>query len=152
MIQLTNNPIDTAALLEAARHPAAGAIVLFLGTTREITGDRQTVALSYEAYQEMAERRLAELEAEARRRWPVIECSIVHRLGVVPPTEASVAIVVSTPHRADAFNAGQWLIDSLKADVPIWKREQWADGTTEWVHPGIEREGETSRQGDKEIA
>lgn len=137
MIQLTNHPIDTAALLEAARHPAAGAIVLFLGTTREITGDRQTVALIYEAYQEMAERRLAELEAEARRRWPVIECRIAHRLGVVPPTEASVAIVVSTPHRADAFNAGQWLIDSLKADVPIWKREQWADGTTEWVHPGV---------------
>ena len=86
----------------------------------------------------MAERRLAELESEARRRWPVIECIIVHRLGTVPPTESSVAIAVSTPHRADAFAAGQWLIDSLKADVPIWKREQWADGTTEWVHPGID--------------
>jgi len=137
MIQLTTDPIDTAALVDAARHPAAGAVVLFLGTTREITAGRQTVALSYEAYQLMAERRLAELEAEARRRWPVLECSIVHRLGVVPPTESSVAIVVSTPHRADAFAAGQWLIDSLKADVPIWKREQWADGATEWVHPGM---------------
>jgi molybdopterin synthase catalytic subunit len=140
MISLTNQSIDTAELISRARHAEAGAVVLFLGTTRELTAGRQTVALSYEAYGEMAERRLAELEAEARRRWPVIECNIVHRLGTVPPTEASVAIAVSTPHRADAFAAGQWLIDSLKADVPIWKREQWADGTSEWVHPGVTSE------------
>lgn len=138
MIHLTDHPIDTAALVDRARHPEAGAIVLFLGTTREITAGRQTVALSYEAYPEMAERRLAELESEARRRWPVLECIITHRLGEVPPGESSVAIAVSTPHRADAFAAGQWLIDSLKADVPIWKREQWADGAAEWVHPGID--------------
>lgn len=137
MIQLTDDPIDTQTLLNRVRHPKAGAVVLFLGTTRKLTGGRQTVALDYEAYREMAERQLAELEAEARRRWPVIECSITHRLGRVPPTEASVAIAVSTPHRSDAFAAGQWLIDSLKHDVPIWKREQWADGTQEWVHPGI---------------
>lgn len=137
MIDLTDDPIDTAALLNRARHPEAGAIVLFLGTTRELTAGRKTVALSYETYREMAERRLAELEAEARRRWPVLECFITHRLGQVPATEASVAIVVSTPHRADAFAAGQWLIDELKKDVPIWKREQWADGTAEWVHPGL---------------
>ncbi len=150
MIELTDAPIDTAALLDRARHAEAGAIVLFLGTTREFTAGRQTVVLSYEAYREMAERRLAELEAEARRRWPVLECSITHRLGLVPPTEASVAIVISTPHRADAFAAGQWLIDSLKKDVPIWKREQWADGGTEWVHPGVAEDKETRRQGDKE--
>jgi molybdopterin synthase catalytic subunit len=137
MIELTENEIDTAALADRARHPEAGAIVLFLGTTRELTAGKQTVALSYEAYREMAERRLADLEDEARRRWPVVECVIVHRLGTVPPTESSVAIAVSTPHRADAFAAGQWLIDSLKAEVPIWKREQWADGTSEWVHPGL---------------
>jgi molybdopterin synthase catalytic subunit len=146
MIQLTDQPIDTAALVDGARHPQAGAVVLFLGTTRELTGDRQTVALEYEAYREMAERQLAELESEARRRWPVIECTIVHRLGRVPPSEASVAIAVSTPHRADAFAAGQWLIDSLKRDVPIWKREEWADGTTEWVHPGINKEDERGRK------
>jgi molybdopterin synthase catalytic subunit len=137
MIELTDKQIDTAVLADRARHPEAGAIVLFLGTTRELTAGKQTVALSYEAYREMAERRLAELEAEARQRWPVVECVIVHRLGTVPPTESSVAIAVSTPHRADAFAAGQWLIDSLKANVPIWKREQWADGTSEWVHPGL---------------
>jgi molybdopterin synthase catalytic subunit len=162
MIQLTDQPIDTAALVDRVRHPEAGAVVLFLGTTRELTAPRhpddpdagcprQTVALDYEAYREMAERQLADLESEARRRWPVIECTIGHRLGRVPPTEASVAIAVSTPHRHEAFAAGEWLIDSLKRDVPIWKREQWADGTTEWVHPGIAKEGETRRQGGKEI-
>jgi molybdopterin synthase catalytic subunit len=137
MIQLTTHPINTAALVDAAHHPNAGAVVLFLGTTRELTAGRRTVALDYEAYREMAERRLAELESEARRRWPVIECTIVHRLGRVPVAEASVAIAVSTPHRADAFAAGQWLIDTLKQDVPIWKREQWSDGATDWVHPGM---------------
>ncbi len=138
MICLTFDPIDTAPLLDRARDPAAGAVVLFLGTTREFTAGRQTVALDYEAYREMAELKLAELEAEARRRWPLVECCIVHRLGRVPLAEASVAIVVSTPHRRDAFAAGEWLIDTLKQDVPIWKREEWSDGTTEWVHPGVE--------------
>jgi molybdopterin synthase catalytic subunit len=150
MIELTNDTIDTSAVVNRVRHPEAGAVVLFLGTTRELTAGRQTVALEYEAYREMAERQLAELEAEARRRWPVIECNIVHRLGRVPPTEASVAIAVSTPHRRDAFEAGQWLIDSLKHDVPIWKREQWADGSQEWVHPGMKQEGETGRVGEGE--
>ena len=151
MIELTDSPIDTQNILDRLRHPNAGAVVLFLGTTREITGDRQTVALDYEAYAEMAERQLAKLEAEARSRWTVIECMIVHRLGRVPPAEASVAIAVSTPNRADAFAAGQWLIDALKRDVPIWKREQWSDGITEWVHPGLDRDTQTRRQEDKEL-
>jgi len=135
MVELTREPIDTAALLARATKPEAGAVVLFLGTTREMTDGRRTMSLDYEAYDEMAERKLAELEAEARRRWPLVECSIVHRLGRVLLAEASVAIVVSTPHRADAFAAGQWLIDTLKRDVPIWKQEHSADGTSEWIHP-----------------
>jgi molybdopterin synthase catalytic subunit len=135
MIQITTMPIDTAELLNRARSPDAGAVVLFLGTTRELTSGRRTTTLDYEAYNPMAERKLAELEAEARRHWPLVECSIVHRVGRVPLADVSVAIVVSTPHRAAAFAAGQWLIDSLKRDVPIWKCEHWADGTCEWVHP-----------------
>jgi molybdopterin synthase catalytic subunit len=135
MIQITTEPIDAATLVDEARSPAAGAVVLFLGTTRELTGGRRTVTLEYEAYGPMAERKLAELEAEARRRWPLVECLIVHRVGPVPLSEASVAIVVSTPHRSDAFAAGQWLINTLKQDVPIWKHEQWADGTEGWIHP-----------------
>ena len=90
-------------------------------------------SLDYECYPEMAERKLAELEAEARRRWPILHCAIVHRLGHLEVCEASVAVAVSTAHRQAAFEAGKWLIDTLKEVVPIWKKENWADGTTEWA-------------------
>ncbi len=135
MIALTTERIDASAVLTAVQSPSAGAVVLFLGTTREVTGNRRTQALDYECYPEMAERKLAELEAEARTRWPILHCAIAHRLGRVDIGEASVAVAVSSAHRQPAFEAGQWLIDTLKQVVPIWKCEHWADGTTEWVHP-----------------
>ena len=138
MIDLTNHPINSAPLLDRVQSTAAGAVVLFLGTTREMTDGRQTASLDYECYPEMASRQLAELEAEARRRWPIVECYIVHRLGHLELGEASVAIAVSTPHRDDAFAAGRWLIDTIKQQVPIWKRENWSDGQTQWVHPNAE--------------
>lgn len=136
MIQLTHQPIDTTAVLADVTSSRAGAVVLFVGTTREMTGGRRTESLDYECYPEMAERKLVELEAEARRQWPLVECAIVHRLGHVELGEASIAIAVSSPHRDAAFAAGKWLIDTIKQVVPIWKRENWADGATEWVHPG----------------
>ncbi len=135
MIALTTDVIDTSDVLRRVESPLAGAVVLFLGTTRELTNGRRTASLDYEAFGEMAEAKLAELEAEARRRWPIVECAIVHRLGHLELGEASVAVAVSTPHRRDAFESGQWLIDRLKEVVPIWKKENWADGTSQWVHP-----------------
>lgn len=135
MIKLTENPIDATALLQTAQQPEAGAVVLFLGITRQFTQGRETTSLSYEAYREMAVKELERLEQQARDRWPLVDCSIVHRLGEVPLAEASVAIAVSSPHRGDAFEAGRWLIDTLKETVPIWKQERWADGDAEWVHP-----------------
>ncbi len=135
MIQLTTEPIDTERLLELVQNPEAGAVVLFLGTTRQFTANRETMELHYEAYREMAESELAKSDAEARRRWSLIECAIVHRLGIVPLGEASVAIAVSSAHRDAAFEAGRWLIDTLKESAPIWKQERWADGAVEWVHP-----------------
>ena len=135
MIQLTTDPIDAAGLLDRAQQPEAGAVVLFLGITRQFTAGRQTVELVYEAYHTMAEKELAKLEAEARRRWPLVECAIVHRLGEVPLSEASVAVAASSPHRGDAFDAARWLIDTLKESVPIWKQERWADGAARWIHP-----------------
>lgn len=138
MPHLTHEPIDVAGILESVQSPAAGAVLLFLGTTREMTDGRRTVSLDYEAYPEMAEARLAELLDAACRRWQLTGCRIVHRLGHVPLAEASVAIAVSSPHRAAAFEAGQWLIDEIKREVPLWKKENWADGTSEWVHPGID--------------
>jgi molybdopterin synthase catalytic subunit len=137
MIALTNRAIDVANILASVASNDAGAVVLFLGTTREFTQARRTVSLDYECYPEMAEKKLAELEAEARHRWPLTACSVVHRLGHLELGEASIAIAVASPHRQDAFAAGQWLIDTIKQVVPIWKRENWADGTSEWVHPGI---------------
>ncbi len=136
MIQLTENPIETAQLVDQARSCEAGAVVAFFGVTRQFTSGRETALLQYDAYREMAELELRKLESEACERWPLVSCQIVHRLGAVPLGEVSVAIVVSSPHRRDAFAAGEWLIDTLKERVPIWKKECWADGKSEWVHPG----------------
>jgi molybdopterin synthase catalytic subunit len=136
MVELTDQPIDSAALLSQVASPEAGAAVLFLGVTREVTGDRLTESLDYECYPEMAIKKLEELAAEAGRRWSLVGCAVVHRLGHLEIGEASVAIAVSAPHRRDAFEAGEWLIDTIKEVVPIWKRENWVDGTSEWVHPG----------------
>lgn len=138
MIQLTYETIDYAALTESVRSNAAGAVVLFLGTVREMTNGRQTTALDYEAFPEMARAKFEELIAGARDKWPIVNAAIVHRLGRLELGDVSVAVAVSTPHRQQAFEAGKFLIDRLKEIVPIWKKENWADGTTEWVHPGVE--------------
>lgn len=138
MIDLVTSPIDNAAVLAHVSSPEAGAVVLFLGTTRQFTGERETVSLDYECYADMARAKLAELELEARQKWPILECAIVHRVGHLEIGEASVAVAVSTAHRKPAFEAGQWLIDTLKEVVPIWKQENWSDGTSQWVHPGLE--------------
>jgi len=148
MIQLTRDPIDSQALLDRVTTPAAGAVVLFLGTVREFTAGRQTTALDYEGYPEMAEKKLAELEAEARGRWTLVEVALVHRLGRLQLAETSVAVAVSSPHRDAAFEAGRWLIDTLKQVVPIWKQENWADGTTAWVHPGMQNSELGSRNSE----
>ena len=137
MIQITTETIDHAALTERVRSNLAGAVCTFLGTVREMTGDRRTASLDYEAYPEMAEKKLAELEAEARRRWPIQEAALVHRVGPLALGEISVVVAVSCPHRNQAFEACRWLIDTIKEVVPIWKKEVWADGTQEWVHPGM---------------
>jgi molybdopterin synthase catalytic subunit len=145
MIEITSSPIDHAALTERVRANHAGAVCTFLGTVRDLTGDRKTLALRYEAYPEMALKKLAELETEARARWPIIELALVHRIGDLGPGEVSVVVAVSTPHRHQAFDACRWLIDTLKEVVPIWKRETWDDGKEEWVHPGLgnQRAGES---------
>src|ERR671915_643872 len=99
MVEITESPIDYAALTERVRSPRAGAVCTFLGTVRELTGDRRTAALDYEAYPEMAERKLLALEQEARRRWPVIDLALVHRVGRLDLGELSVVVAVSCPHR-----------------------------------------------------
>lgn len=136
MILLTRDPIDHYTLTESVRRPHCGGVVLFLGTVRDLTGEQITVALDYESYPEMAQKKLEQIEAETRARWPIGELALVHRLGHLQVGDVSVAVAVSCPHRAEAFEACRYAIDRLKEIVPIWKKENWADGRTEWVHPG----------------
>lgn len=134
-IQLVDNPIDTGAVLQSVSSVAAGANVLFLGTTRQFTQGQETLRLDYDGYREMAVVQLEKLADEAAQQWPIIACCIVHRLGTVELGEASVAVAVSTAHRADSFESAAWMLNQLKQRVPIWKREHYAGGVTEWQHP-----------------
>ena len=123
MTRLTCDPIDFTALTDAVRSSHAGAVVLFLGTVRDLTGDHHTAFLDYDAYPPMAEKKLAEIAADVRSRWPVCELVIEHRVGKLAVGEVSVAVAVSCPHRAEAFEAGKYAIDAVKASVPIWKKD-----------------------------
>jgi molybdopterin synthase catalytic subunit len=148
MIKLTFDEIDYHSLTESVRSDQSGAVVLFLGTVREMTHGRQTVALDYEAYPEMAEAKMAELVQNAREKWPIDKVGVVHRLGHLELGDISVAVAVSCPHRNQAFEAGRFLIDELKLVVPIWKKENWADGSTEWVHPGFQSSDTKNQKAD----
>lgn len=138
MIVLTREPIDYHALTESVRHNSCGAVVTFLGSVRDLTGEEVTIALDYEAHGPMAEKKMTEIAEDTRERWPVFDIAMVHRLGRLEVGEISVAVAVSCPHRAQAFEACRHAIDRLKELVPIWKKENWADGRTEWVHPNAE--------------
>lgn len=138
MIEITEQAIDYEAVTESVRSNLAGAVCLFLGTVRELTGDRRTASLEYEAYSGMARKKLQELAQQARERWPLVGVSVVHRVGQLELGEVSVAVAVSSPHRNASFEACSWLMDTIKQAVPIWKKERWSDGTEEWVHPGLD--------------
>jgi molybdopterin synthase catalytic subunit len=126
MVQLVREPIDLAVLQAAA--PADGALCLFVGVVRNENGGRPVLRLEYEAYEEMALRLMEEIAAETRRRWPGTEVRIIHRLGRLAIGEASVAVAAVSAHRGEAFAACRHAIDTLKATVPIWKKEFYADG------------------------
>jgi len=130
VIRLTREPLDLPALLGAEAHD--GAVCLFVGVVRDHNDGRRVRYLEYEAYEEMALPLLAEIEADLRRRWPVSEVRLEHRLGRLEIGEASVAVAVSSPHRAEAFAACRHAIDTLKQRVPIWKKEFYADGSA-WI-------------------
>jgi len=134
MLRITRDPIDLAALQTVSG--ADGALALFVGVVRDNNDGRRVRHLEYEAYEEMALEVFAAIEKEARRRWPVSDVRIVHRLGRLEIGEASVAVAVASPHRAEAFAACRYAIDTLKHDAPIWKKEFFEGGAV-WVEaPG----------------
>jgi molybdopterin synthase catalytic subunit len=132
MIRLTDAPIDPAPLMETVRSPKAGAIATFDGRVRDTSDGRSVTHLVYEAYESMALLELDKLARSARNQWALEGVSIVHRIGRLEIEETSVFIAVSAAHRADAFAACRYLIDSIKQTVPIWKKEYFRDGSV-WV-------------------
>jgi molybdopterin synthase catalytic subunit len=125
---LTREPIHSEKLIAEAKHGEDGAVVVFDGIVRNHSHGRATLHLDYEAYEEMALRQMKELCAEARRRFGVRQATMIHRLGRLAIGETSVLIVAASAHRAQAFEACRWLIDTLKQTVPIWKKETFVDG------------------------
>jgi molybdopterin synthase catalytic subunit len=125
-------PVDVATAW--ATTASAGAVVVFLGVVRDSSEGRDGVTgITYEAYEEEAVRRLGDVAHEARRRWPQVErLALLHRVGELALSEASVAVIASSPHRPEAFDAARFCIDTLKETVPIWKREHWSAGS-DWA-------------------
>jgi molybdopterin synthase catalytic subunit len=134
LVRLVKDSIDPAAL--ACASPADGAVCVFVGVVRNENRGRGVKRLEYEAYEEMALPLMEEIAAETRRLFPVTEVRLVHRLGRLEIGEASVAVAVTSPHRGEAFAACRFAIDALKAKVPIWKKEYYADGSAWLEGPG----------------
>jgi len=137
-------PIDAARLLAAVADDAAGANVLFTGTTRGVTDGVRTSRLAYEAHEPLARAQLARLRDEAIAHYALTACVVSHRLGEVAVGETSVAIATSAPHRRAAFAAAEWLMERIKSEVPIWKCEEAVDGVRTWIHPDSPPQGNTA--------
>jgi molybdopterin synthase catalytic subunit len=141
--EITNEPIDAAALVEAVRTDEAGAVAVFYGVVRNHNRGRRVLYLEYDAYPPMAEKKMREIAAEVRQRWPVTGIAMRHRIGRLEIGEASVVIAVASAHRADAIAACHYAIDRLKEIVPIWKKEVF-EGGEEWLE-GTAIDPETQR-------
>ena len=131
---IVDRPIDAAALLGEVANIRHGATVLFLGTVRDTNDGAPVSGLDYSSYTGMAERELATIVLEASERWDTSDIVVEHRIGSLELGEASVAIAVAHPHRAEAYEASRYVIEELKKRLPIWKREHYLDGRSEWVN------------------
>lgn len=132
MFRVTRNALNLQELVDYVTDAEAGAIATFIGTTRNHNEGRRVIALDYEAYPEMAEKELARLGEEAKKKWNIQRMAIVHRIGPVQITEPSVIIAVSSAHRHDAFQACRFAIEEIKKTVPIWKKEVFEGGEV-WI-------------------
>ncbi len=132
LIQITHEPLDRNALVAAITHPSVGGIVVFEGIVRDNARGKQVRYLEYDVYPEMAIQQIRAIITEAEKRWGVNRIAVAHRIGRLEIGETSVVVVVATPHRAEAFDACRYIIDTLKTTVPIWKKEVATTGE-EWV-------------------
>jgi molybdopterin synthase catalytic subunit/molybdopterin converting factor small subunit len=132
LAELTDGPIDTGRAVAAVSGPSRGAVVIFLGTVRDHHAGRPVEKLTYSAYRAMALEGLRRIVADLEAGHENLRAAIVHRLGEVPVGEPSVVIAVASPHRAAAYDASRAALERLKAEIPIWKREHYADGEAEW--------------------
>jgi molybdopterin synthase catalytic subunit len=132
---IVTEPIDTAAVLREVQSPAHGASILFVGSVREENDGKSVDGMDYTAYEAMAQREMASIAREAAENFSGTFVIIVHRIGELAIGEASVAVATSHAHRDEAYSASRYAIEQVKARVPIWKREHYADGTREWIDP-----------------
>ena len=135
---LTDQPLDATALLAEVASTGCGASILFLGTVRSSPEDGDIDGIEYSAYPEMAEAEFGRIVAEALGRWPQSRVSLRHRTGYIPKGEASIAIAVAAPHRAEAYDCSRYLIEETKKRLPVWKKERLASGETRWVEPVVQ--------------
>ena len=135
MSYLTRSTISLDALLAEVSSAACGGTCVFLGTVRDGPDEHGVTAIEYSAYEEMVEAEFARLVADADARWPEARIAVRHRLGTIPSGEASIAIAVAAPHRAEAFEACRFVIEEVKRRIPIWKKELRVDGSATWVDP-----------------
>jgi molybdopterin synthase catalytic subunit len=131
-VEISKEPIHIQEVIDKVVRREAGAITTFIGTVRELTHGRKTLYLIYEAYEAMALKKLQQISDEIQEKWPDAHVAIAHRVGRLEITDVAVVIAVSTPHRADAYEANRYAIERIKEIVPIWKKEHWEDGE-EWV-------------------
>jgi molybdopterin synthase catalytic subunit len=132
IIQITHKQLERDALIEAVSHPSMGGIVVFEGVVRDNARNKTVRYLEYEVYHEMAVPQIQSIIAQAQQQWGVERIAVAHRTGRLEIGETSVIIVVASPHRAEAFEACRYIIDTLKQTVPIWKKEVATDGEA-WV-------------------
>lgn len=135
--EITKEPIIIQDVIDKVVQREAGAITTFIGTVRELTKGKKTLYLIYEAYEPMAVKKLEQIGKEIKERWDGAEVAITHRVGKLDITDIAVVIAVSTPHRADSFEASRYAIERIKEIVPIWKKEHWEDGQ-EWIGNQLE--------------
>ena len=130
--EISKEPINTQSVIDKVIQREAGAITTFIGTVRELTHGKKTLYLIYEAYESMAVKKLEQIGQEIEERWKGSKVAITHRVGKLDITDIAVVIAVSTPHRADSYEANRYAIERIKEIVPIWKKEHWEDGQ-EWI-------------------